>query len=151
MKLSTRGRYGVRAMLELGMNGGKGPVPLRDLALKQEISAKYLEQLLIPLKGAGLVKSVRGARGGYMLAKEPEVISLYDIVRSLEGPLAPVECVQDPKYCDRVGGCTVHLVWGEMGDMLVNFLTDLSLAELMRRQIDKDKICPPNGVVVAVS
>ena len=151
MKLSTRGRYGVRAMLELAMNSGKGPVPLRDLALKQEISAKYLEQLLIPLKGAGLVKSVRGARGGYMLAKDPEEISLYDIVRSLEGPLAPVECVQDPKYCDRVGGCTVHLVWGEMGDMLVNFLTDLTLAELMRRQIDKDKICPPNGVAIAVS
>ena len=93
MKLSTRGRYGVRAMLELALNNGKGPVPLRDLALRQEISAKYLEQLLIPLKGAGLVKSVRGARGGYMLALEPARISLYDIVRSLEGPLAPVECV----------------------------------------------------------
>ena len=62
-----------------------------------------------------------------------------------------MECVQDPKYCDRVGGCTVHLVWGEMGDMLVNFLTDLSLAELMRRQIDKNKICPPDGAVVAAS
>ncbi|MGD9123509.1 MAG: Rrf2 family transcriptional regulator [Desulfarculaceae bacterium] len=143
MKLSTRGRYGVRAMLELAMQSGEGPVPLRDLAARQEISAKYLEQLLIPLKGAGLVKSVRGARGGYMLAKEPPTITLYEIVRSLEGPLAPVECVQDPKYCDRVGGCTVHLVWGEMGDMLVNFLDNLTLAEMVERQHEKNKICKP--------
>lgn len=143
MRLSTRGRYGVRAMLELAMQSGKGPVPLRDLAQRQEISAKYLEQLLIPLKGAGLVQSARGARGGYMLAKEPDRISLYDIVCSLEGPLAPVECVQDPSSCDRVGGCTVHLVWGEMGEMLVNFLSSLSLSEMVYRQHEKNKICPP--------
>ena len=133
----------MRAMLELTMNSGKGPVPLRDLASRQEISAKYLEQLLIPLKGAGLVKSVRGARGGYMLAADPTRISLYDIVRSLEGPLAPVECVQDATYCDRVGGCTVHLVWGEMGKLLVDFLEQLTLADLMARQEEKDRICLP--------
>ncbi len=148
MKLSTRGRYGVRAMLELAMSAGKGPVPLRDLASRQEISAKYLEQLLIPLKSAGLVKSVRGARGGYLLAREPELISLYDVVRSLEGPLAPVECVEDPNYCDRVGGCTVHLVWGEMGKMLVDFLAGMSLADLVERQKEKDRICAPPEVAV---
>ena len=150
MKLSTRGRYGVRAMLELALNSGKGPVPLRDLASRQEISAKYLEQLLIPLKGAGLVKSVRGARGGYMLARDPEHISLYDIVRSLEGPLAPVECVQDPQYCDRVGGCTVHLVWGEMGTMLVDFLSGMTLADMVVKQREKDRICKPEAAVAAV-
>lgn len=141
MKLSTRGRYGVRAMLELALNSGNGPVPLRDLASRQEISAKYLEQLLIPLKGAGLVKSVRGARGGYMLAMEPARISLYDIVRSLEGPLAPVECVQDAAYCERVGGCTVHLVWGEMGRLLVDFLAKMTLAEMVEKQQEKDRLC----------
>ncbi|MEW5914627.1 MAG: Rrf2 family transcriptional regulator [Thermodesulfobacteriota bacterium] len=141
MKLSTRGRYGVRAMLELAMNSGKGPMPLRDLAARQEISAKYLEQLLIPLKGAGLVKSVRGARGGYLLSTDPVNITLYDIVRSLEGPLAPVECVQDAQYCDRVGGCTVHLVWGDMGQLLVDFLNSISLAEMVRRQKVKDQSC----------
>jgi len=141
MKLSTRGRYGVRAMLELAINAGKGPVPLRDLASRQEISAKYLEQLLIPLKGAGLVKSVRGARGGYLLSSDPDSISLYDIVRSLEGPLAPVECVQDANYCDRVGGCTVHMVWGDMGQLLVDFLSNISLAEMVRRQKEKDRTC----------
>jgi Rrf2 family protein len=145
MKLSTRGRYGVRAMLELAIQSGKGPVPLRDLAIRQEISAKYLEQLLIPLKGAGLVKSVRGARGGYLLAKIPESISLYDIVRSLEGPLAPVECVEDPNFCERVGGCTVHLIWGEMGQMLVSYLEGISLADLVVRQKEKDDICQPTA------
>lgn len=149
MKLSTRGRYGVRAMLELAMGKGKGPIPLRDLASQQEISAKYLEQLLIPLKGAGLVKSVRGARGGYMLAADPEKVSLYDIVRSLEGPLAPVECVQDPQYCDRVGGCTVHLVWGEMGSLLVRFLGDISLADLVERQREKNQACLPSSLAAA--
>jgi len=141
----------VRAMLELAMNSGRGPVPLRDLASRQEISAKYLEQLLIPLKGAGLVKSVRGARGGYLLAREPQEINLYEIVRSLEGPLAPVECVQDPKYCDRVGGCTVHLVWGEMGNMLVEFLTDMTLSDIVERQKEKDRICNPETAEAAVS
>lgn len=149
MKLSTRGRYGVRAMLELAMQAGNGPVPLRDLASKQEISAKYLEQLLIPLKGAGLVKSVRGARGGYMLATSPEKVNLYDIVRSLEGPLAPVECVQDPKFCERVGGCTVHLVWGEMGALLVDFLTSITLQEMVERQQQKDQECLPASIAAA--
>ncbi|MBI5522643.1 MAG: Rrf2 family transcriptional regulator [Desulfarculus sp.] len=151
MKLSTRGRYGVRAMLELALNNGKGPVPLRDLALRQEISAKYLEQLLIPLKGAGLVKSVRGARGGYQLALEPAKISLYDIVRSLEGPLAPVECVQDANYCERVGGCTVHLVWGEMGRLLVDYLSSMTLADMVARQHEKDRMCQPSSPGLAVA
>jgi Rrf2 family protein len=136
-------------MLELAMQNGTGPMPLRDLASRQEISAKYLEQLLIPLKGAGLVKSVRGARGGYMLAKSPAEINLYEIVRSLEGPLAPVECVQDPQYCDRVGGCTVHLVWGEMGTMLVDFLSNMSLADMVERQKEKDRICQPPAMSAA--
>lgn len=151
MKLSTRGRYGVRAMLELAMHDSNGPVPLRNLAMRQEISAKYLEQLLIPLKGAGLVKSVRGARGGYMLAANPKDITLYDIVRSLEGPLAPVECVQDAQFCTRVGGCTVHLVWGEMGQLLVDFLSKISLADMCERQKEKDLICPPDRKMVANS
>ena len=148
MKLSTRGRYGVRAMLELAMQAGQGPVPLRDLASRQEISAKYLEQLLIPLKGAGLVKSERGARGGYLLSTEPVNISLYDIVRSLEGPLAPVECVQDAQYCDRVGGCTVHMVWGDMGQLLVDFLSDITLADMVERQKEKDSSCQPELAAV---
>lgn len=141
MKLSTRGRYGVRAMLELALHPGEGPIALQELAQRQGISAKYLEQLLIPLKASGLVTSVRGAKGGYMLAVAPDKVSLYDIVRTLEGPLAVVECVQDPTICERVGGCTVHLVWGEMSQLLVDFLTNISLANMVERQQALDTRC----------
>lgn len=141
MKLSTRGRYGVRAMLELAMHKQAGPLALQEMAGRQGISAKYLEQLLIPLKAAGLVTSVRGAKGGYLLALPPDKISLYDIVRTLEGPLAVVECVQDPLICERVGGCTVHMVWGDMSQLLVDFLAGISLAEMARRQTEKDNQC----------
>lgn len=141
MKLSTRGRYGVRAMLELALHPGEGPIALQELAQRQGISAKYLEQLLIPLKASGLVNSVRGAKGGYMLAVSPEKVSLYDIVRTLEGPLAVVECVQDPSICERAGGCTVHLVWGEMSQLLVDFLTRISLADMVARQQVLDTHC----------
>jgi Rrf2 family protein len=141
MKLSTRGRYGVRAMLELALQQGGGPTALQELAQRQGISAKYLEQLLIPLKAAGLVSSVRGAKGGYLLATSPDKVSLYDIVKTLEGPLAVVECVHDPDSCERVGGCTVHLVWGEMSQLLVDYLTSISLSKLAESQRDKDRQC----------
>lgn len=130
-------------MLALAMQKGDGPTPLRRLAVDQEISAKYLEQILIPLMSAGLVKSVRGARGGYLLARPANDIYLYDIVRSLEGPLAPVECVENSEFCDRVGGCTVHLVWSEMESLLVDFLNNITLADLVSRQKEKDLTCPP--------
>lgn len=143
MKITTKGRYGARVMLELAMRDSQKPTPLRKLAQDQEISAKYLEQILIPLMSSGLVKSVRGARGGYMLGKPAEDIHLYDIVRSLEGPLAPVECVMDAAYCDRVGGCVVHLVWGEMEGLLVDFLSNITLRQLADRQKEKDLTCPP--------
>ncbi len=145
MKLSTRGRYGVRAMLELAMHGQSGPLALQEMASRQSISAKYLEQLLIPLKAAGLVASVRGAKGGYLLAIPPEQVSLYDIVRTLEGPLAVVECVNDPQVCERMGGCTVHLIWEEMSLLLVNYLSSISLAKLAEQQRVKNAICIPAG------
>lgn len=141
MKLSTRGRYGVRAMLELALQQGGGPTALQELAQRQGISAKYLEQLLIPLKAAGLVNSVRGAKGGYMLAAAPDMITLYDIVKTLEGPLAVVECVNDPDSCDRVGGCTVHLVWGEMSQLLMNYLSNYTLAQLASQQREMESRC----------
>lgn len=128
-------------MLELALHPGEGPIALQELAQRQGISAKYLEQLLIPLKASGLVNSVRGAKGGYMLAVSPEKVSLYDIVRTLEGPLAVVECVQDPSICERAGGCTVHLVWGEMSQLLVDFLTRISLADMVARQQVLDTHC----------
>ena len=84
-------------------------------------------------------------------AHDPGRISLYDIVRSLEGPLAPVECVEDATYCDRVGGCTVHLVWGEMGKLLVDYLSRLTLAELVARQSEKDRTCAQPAAELAAA
>ncbi len=136
MKLSTRGRYGVRALLELANGYKGGPIPINKLAERQEISAKYLEQLLIPLKAAGLVTSVRGARGGYVLARDPNQVTLYDIVSVLEGPVVVVDCVENPSSCDRVGGCVVHLLWDEMSRLMQKFLADISLADLVERSRD---------------
>jgi len=150
MKLSTKGRYGVRAMLELAMHQGRGPVALQELASRQEISAKYLEQLLIPLKAAGLVNSVRGAKGGYLLAVPPQKVTLYQIVRSLEGPLAVVECVQDPDSCDRKADCIVHQVWGEMNELIVDYLSRITLDQLAENQKQKDLECPPKLARTAV-
>ena len=93
MKLSTRGRYGLRAMLDIAINQGDGPTTLPSISERQGISVGYLEQLMVPLKKEGLIRSVRGAQGGYLLAREPEKITVGDIIRALEGPIAPVACV----------------------------------------------------------
>jgi Rrf2 family protein len=123
----------VRALLELAKGYKSGPIPINNLAERQEISAKYLEQLLIPLKAAGLVDSVRGARGGYVLARHPSRITLYDIVSVLEGPVVVVDCVENPDSCDRVGGCVVHLLWDDLSRLMQRFLASISLADLLER------------------
>ncbi len=128
----------MRALLELAKRYQEGPVPIVQLSQHQEISAKYLEQLLIPLKAAGLVSSVRGARGGYVLARDPGRITLYQIVSVLEGPVVVVDCVDDPTTCERVGGCVVHLVWGEMSRLMHEFLAGISLADLVERSRQRE-------------
>jgi Rrf2 family cysteine metabolism transcriptional repressor len=99
MKLSTRGRYGLRALLDLALHQGDGLVPLKDIARRQEISLPYLEHLITPLIAAGLVKSTREVRGGVMLLKAPSEIKLSEVIQILEGSIAPVECVNNPSLC----------------------------------------------------
>jgi len=101
MKLSTRGRYSSRLMLELALQYGKGPILLRDVSVSQEISIKYLSQLLIPLKVGNLIRSARGAHGGYFLSRPPEDIKLSEIITAVEGSVSPVECVDNPDICTR--------------------------------------------------
>ncbi|MBI4733650.1 MAG: Rrf2 family transcriptional regulator [Rubrobacteridae bacterium] len=113
MKLSTKSRYGTRAMLDIALNCEQGPVHLRDLADRQGLSMKYLEQIVPSLKAAGLIRSIRGANGGYKLAKDPSKITLLSIVEALEGVLVPVECVGDPQLCSRAPECAVHDIWKE--------------------------------------
>ncbi len=112
MRLSTKGQYGVRALVHLALNHNKGPTPLREISKYEGISYQYLEQIFITLRRKNLVESIRGAKGGYILARSPESITVGDIVRVLEGPIAPVECVgEGSKDCERSKICVSKNVW----------------------------------------
>jgi Rrf2 family protein len=132
VRLSTRGRYGLKAMIDLAMHAGEGPVPLKAVAERQAISEHYLEQLMGALRKAGLVVSVRGAQGGYSLARNPGQITAGDIIRALEGPIAPVECVDErgTTPCDRVEQCVTYIVWRRLRDAMVEALDAMNLGDL---------------------
>ena len=116
MKLSTRSRYGVRLMLDLALNSTKGSVFLKDIAKEEEISEKYLSLIIIPLKAAGLVNSMRGAHGGYTLAKPASDITLKEIVDVLEGDTCLVDCVKNPSACSRSDTCASRDLWTILSD-----------------------------------
>jgi Rrf2 family transcriptional regulator, cysteine metabolism repressor len=132
MKLSTRGRYGLRAMIDMAQTDNKGPIATRTIAERQGISERYLEQLMVPLKRAGLVKSVRGSQGGYMLTSDPESITAGDIIRVLEGPIAPVDCVSEtnPESCQREDYCVTRILWAQVRDSITAVLDAYTLADL---------------------
>jgi len=134
LKLSTRGRYGTRFMLDLALHFGEGPVLLREVSRRQEISIKYLEQLVTPLRVGGLVKSTRGPHGGYHLAKAPSKIDLYTIVTVLEGSFTLTECVADRSICHRSDGCVTRDIWGEVNDKIVDHLKSISLEDIAERE-----------------
>ncbi len=137
MRLSTKGRYGARAMLDLALNYGKGPVLLRDIAKRQEVSEKYLEHSITALRKAGLVRSIRGARGGYVLAKSPSQIRLSEIMEVLEGSMAPVECVDDPEVCRRAQLCVTRDIWSKMKEAIDNILESVTLQDMVEEQNKK--------------
>jgi Rrf2 family protein len=139
MKLSTRGRYGVRLMLELALHYGEGPIMLKDIAERQGISEKYLWQLINPLKTTGLVNSLRGAHGGYILGKSPEAISIKAILQVLEGSLCLVDCVDNPSLCERAPSCISRDIWGEASKNMQQTLEDTTLAAMVERQKEKLK------------
>ncbi len=137
MKLSTRSRYGVRMMADLAENFGKKPVFLKDIAKREEISEKYLSIIVIPLRGAGLIQSTRGAHGGYTLAKRPEEISVQDIFDALEGKICLVDCVENPKKCPRVGICPTRDIWSVLGEKIRETLNSVTLADLVKTRREK--------------
>ena len=138
MRLSTRGRYGTRLMVDLAQHYADGPVPLAEIAKRQDLSAKYLEQLIILLKGAALIRSVRGRRGGYMLARKPEEISVGEIVETLEGRLSVVDCVLEPELCYRATECPTRDIWVGMTGMLKQQLFSLSLGDILGKAAPVD-------------
>lgn len=136
MRISTRTRYGIRAILELAGNHGKGPLQIKIIARRQDISVKYLEQLMAILKSAGLVRSVRGAGGGYILAKLPAQIRLSDVFNCLEGSVSTVECVKNESYCVRVADCIARQVWVQIQQAIENVLQSITLRDLLDRTKD---------------
>lgn len=139
MKLSTKGRYGTRALLELAAHYGEGPILLRDIAQRQQISARYLEHLITPLKAGGIVRSARGAGGGVSLAKPPEEIRLSEVMQLLEGPTALVECVNNPEVCNRSDYCVTRDIWNELKDVMNGVLESTTLQDLVERRRKKEQ------------
>lgn len=139
MKLSTRAQYGARALLDLALHEGEGPILLRDIAQRQQISLAYLEHLITPLVSGGIVRSTRGAHGGVQLARLPQEIKLSEVVALLEGSMAPVECVDDPKFCSRSDGCVTRDIWDELNRAISSVLESTTLQNLVERQRRKDQ------------
>jgi len=140
MKLSTKGRYATRAMLDLALRFGQGPILVKDISRREEISERYLEQILTPLKIAGLVRVIRGARGGFTLARLPSEIRLIEIIQIMEGSTAPVECVDDARICSRSDLCITREVWAEMKKAIDTVLESTTLQDLLERQKEKGRL-----------
>lgn len=134
IKLSTKGRYGTRLMLNLARHyyNGNDSIILKNVANEEDISIRYLEQIIIPLKISRLVKSVRGAGGGYALARTPTEIKLSEILHSLEGSCCLVDCVEDDNYCDRIAECASYEVWKKSSQMLKDYFDKTTLQDLMK-------------------
>ena len=134
VKLSTRARYGTRALLDLAQHHGNEPVQLKDIAKRQSISLHYLEHIITPLVGAGIVRSARGARGGLQLISHPRELKLSEVVQLLEGAMTPVDCISNPESCPRSDLCVTREVWSEMKKAIDETLDSITLQDLMERQ-----------------
>lgn len=132
MILSTKGRYGLKMMFELALKYGNGTISLKDIAKKQDLSETYLEQLVAHLRKAGLVHSIRGAQGGYELSREPQDIKVGDIIRTLEGPLAPSQCVIDEEpECGKADYCVTRIIWEKIMDGINNVIDSITLQDMV--------------------
>ena len=131
MKLSTRSRYGTRMMLDLAQHYDEGPVQIGNVSKRENISVKYLEQLIIPLKKANFIKSIRGPKGGHMLAKPPEEITVGEIVRVLEGGINLSSCIENPEVCDRTSDCLTRGLWEETTKAMYEKLNSATLSKMI--------------------
>lgn len=136
MKLSTKGKYGVRAVFEIARFAGKGPITIKEIAERQGISLSYLEQILYRLGKAGLVESVRGPAGGYLLARKPSELTIGDIVRALEGPIALSHCLEPGESgdCNQTEDCVARMVWARVGAKIEEALDGISFRDLLQQQ-----------------
>ena len=131
MKLSTKSRYGTRMILDLAQHYGQGAIQLGEIANRQKISLKYLEQIVRPLKKAGFVKSYRGAKGGHILNKPPDEVTVGEVVALLEGGKTIVNCDTNPEDCDRVDSCVTRYIWMEAATAMYERLAAITFADLL--------------------
>lgn len=139
MKVSTKGDYGVRALVELAHHYGQGPVQSAEIAARQEVPEPYLDQLLPTLRRAGFIRSVRGPQGGHALIREPSEVKLSEVMVALEGSLAPIACVDDPEACTRTGGCVQRDVWARVRDATEEILAGVSIGELAAKEREQNR------------
>ena len=134
MKISTRVRYGLRLLVDLAEHSSQNPVKLKDISHRQNISLNYLRQLIMPLESNGIVRSIRGNRGGYLLGKKPSEINLFDIMNLLEGPIDLVDCVREKSICKLSDECPTRIVWVELANKLEESLSQKCLRDLMKNE-----------------
>ncbi|MGE5301013.1 MAG: RrF2 family transcriptional regulator [Acidobacteriota bacterium] len=132
LRLSTKGQYGVRAMYEIARGYNRGPITIKEISERQDVSVAYLEQILNTLRKAGIISSVKGPGGGYVLGRDPDAISIGAILRELEGPVAITSCLDPKEGCMRVEGCVTHLLWKALGENIEAFLDKMTLRDLLR-------------------
>lgn len=135
MKLSTKGRYGVKAMVDLAMHYGESPVSVKTISKRQGISEYYLEQLLSPLRKANLIKSIRGAQGGYVLNKSPREITVADVMYILEGPIEIADCIESTD-CDNIDSCATRLLWGRIKNSIDEVMAGITLQDIVDENND---------------
>lgn len=139
MKISTKGRYALRMMVELAMNNGKEPMSIKEIAVRQNISEKYMEQIISTLKKAGYVKSLRGAQGGYRLEKDAKDYTVGMILRAIEGDMAPVSCLEDADCgCDRMDSCTTIRLWKMLDDAMKGVIDKVTIQDMVDWEQEKD-------------
>ena len=142
MKISTKGRYGLRILIDLARHDNSKPRLIRDIARTQQISEKYISRLVIALRRAGLIRSVRGVNGGFHLAKLPAEITLLEILEVMEGPVAIVECVSETPKCGRHSHCGAHTIWQQLNDNLRSMMSAITLEEILNAYSDRNSDDP---------
>jgi Rrf2 family transcriptional regulator, cysteine metabolism repressor len=134
MRLSTKCRYGLRAIVDIARAYGKNPAKRKDIAKKQGLSGSYLENILLILRNYKIVETTRGVNGGYVLCRAPSNITVYEVINALEGPLSLTDCVDTPTSCDRTSSCATRFVWCELAGAIRTVLSKITLQELLDRE-----------------
>jgi len=145
MRLSSRSRYAIRMLLDIGLHEEEGLIRLKDIAQRQKLPLSYLENLIAPLQARGILKTASGPRGGVCLSKYPEDISLNDVIEIMDGPIAPVDCLDNPGAYPDAELCVLRDIWNEVRQAAQTVLASKTLQELVRRQREKLALNPPEG------